>query len=187
MELLAAIASRRSVRAYAPRPVDRPTIERLIGTAVLAPNAINAQPWAFGVIEGAERLREYSSRAKAYLLDRMAASPQLEGYRDRLADPAFNIFYGAPALIVVYARGSVPYAAGDSCMAAYTLMLAAHDAGLGTCWIGFAEPLLQTEEVKRELGVPADCQAVAPLILGYPVGEAVRVPRNPPQILFWKQ
>ncbi len=185
MELMEALDTRRSVRSYTSRPVDHATMERLIGTAVLAPNAINAQPWAFGVLEGVTRLRTFSARAKAYLVERMETSSPLERYRERLADPSFNIFYDAPALIVVYARASVPYAVGDCCMAAYALMLAAHDAGLGTCWIGFAEPLLQTADVKSELGVPVDYQAVAPLVLGYPAGETPRVSRNPPQVLFW--
>ena len=54
------------------------------------------------------------------------------------SDPAFNIFYDAPALVIVYARPSTPYAVGDCSMAAYTPMLTAHDSGLATCWIGFA-------------------------------------------------
>jgi nitroreductase len=185
MELRDAIASRRSVRTYAARAVERPTIERLIRTAVLAPSATNAQPWAFGVLEGVDRLRDLSARAKAHLLERLAEFPHRQRYRERLSDPAFNIFYDAPALVIVYARPSTPYAVGDCSMAAYTLMLTAHDSGLATCWIGFAEPLLQTPEAKKELGVSSDLHVVAPLTLGYPASAPSPTPRNPPEILFW--
>jgi nitroreductase len=186
MELQDAVASRRAVRKYQDRPVDRETLEGLIQAAVLAPSATNAQPWAFGVVEGVERLRELSGRAKALLLGRFAESPHRQRYREILSDPAFNIFYGAPALVVVYSRPLTPYAVGDASMAAYTLMLAAHDRGLATCWIGFAEPLLQTAEAKAEFGVPADLVVVAPLVVGYPSAAMPPTPRNAPEMLFWK-
>jgi len=186
VELQDAIASRRAVRKYEPRVVERATIEQLIQAAVLAPSATNAQPWAFGVIEGSECLRELSARAKALLLEQFAESPHRQRYRDLLSDPAFNIFYDAPTLVVVYARPLTPYAVGDCSMAAYTLMLAAHDRGLATCWIGFAEPLLQTPDVKTELGVPNDLVVVAPIIVGYPAAVVEPTPRNPPEMLFWR-
>ncbi len=185
MELQEALASRRAVRKYDARPVDRATLDGLIGTAVLAPSATNAQPWAFGVIEGAARLRELSTRAKAHLLERFGDFPHRQRYRDLLSDPAFNLFYDAPSLVVVYARPLTPYAVGDCSMAAYTLMLAAHDRGLATCWIGFAEPLLQTAEAKAELGVPSDHTVVAPLVVGYPAAATPPTPRNAPEVLFW--
>ncbi len=185
MELIEGIRSRRAVRKYAARPVDRATIDGLIQAAVLAPSATNAQPWAFGVVEGPGRLRDLSTRAKALLLERMSDFPHRQRYKDVLADPAFNIFYDAPALVVVYARSLTPYAVGDCSMAAYTLMLAAHGQGLATCWIGFAEPLLQLPEVKAEFGVAAELRVVAPLVLGYPAEAVEPTPRNPPELLFW--
>ena len=50
----------------------------------------------------------------------------------------------------------------DCWLAAENLMLAATAKGLGTCCIGFAVGILNTEEVKRELGIPEDGAAVAP-------------------------
>lgn len=186
MELQDAIVSRRAVRRYQPRAVERATLEQLIQAAILAPSAMNAQPWAFGVIEGAARLCQLSTRAKALLIERFDQSRLPDRYREMLSDPAFNIFYDAPALVVVYARSDTPYAAGDCSMAAYTLMLAAHDRGLATCWIGFAEPLLQTAQAKADLGVPEDATVVAPLIVGYPAAPVAPTPRNPPDVLFWR-
>jgi len=186
MELQDALLSRRSVRKYEARAVERTTLEHLIQTAVLSPSATNAQPWAFGVVEGVERLRELSARAKALLLEQMGEFPHRQRYRELLSDPAFNIFYDAPALVVVYSHPLTPYAVGDASMAAYTLMLAAHDGGLATCWIGFAHPLLQTAEVKAEFGVPDDLKVVAPLVVGYPAAAMPQTPRNPPEMLFWR-
>jgi nitroreductase len=44
-------------------------------------------------------------------------------------------------------------------------MLAAHAAGLGTCWIGFAQGWLQTRDGKEALGLPAESLPVAPIMV----------------------
>jgi len=47
-------------------------------------------------------------------------------------------------------------------------MLAARDAGLGTCWVGFGRPWLNEPDTQAELGLPSGCHVVAPIALGYP-------------------
>ena len=186
MQLMEVLASRRSVRAYTSQPVDREAIKRLIRAATLAPSGMNSQPWAFGVIEGAERLRALSDRVKTDLLAKLAAMPALERYREALCDPAYNVFYGAPVLVVLYSR-PMPYDGRGACaMAAFSLMLSARDAGLGTCWIGFSESLLESQELKAELGVPAGYRVVAPIIIGHPVAIPPPTPRDEPEYLYWK-
>ena len=50
MDINEAISGRRSVREYTSQTVDDKTIHRLIDAAVLAPNAVNQQPWTFSVV-----------------------------------------------------------------------------------------------------------------------------------------
>jgi hypothetical protein len=57
-------------------------------------------------------------------------------------------------------------------------MLAAHDAGLGTCWIGFAQHWLGTPEGKAALGLPSSCTPIAPIVVGHPRRSAAPVPRK---------
>jgi nitroreductase len=189
MELLEAISSRRAVRSYAETPVGRETIEELIRVAVQAPSAMNSQPWAFGVVVGGEPLRRYSDRAKAALLAVLDQRPALEKYRANLGNPDFNIFYGAPALVLIYAKPGVGVSPETDCaLAAQNLMLAAREQGIGSCWIGFAHVLFDSPELKRELGVPEEYRVVAPIILGYPKGDMpAPTPRNAPEMLFWIQ
>ena len=185
MDLMQAITTRRSVRKYLPDPVGRETLEALIRAAIQAPSAMNSQPWAFGVIEGAETLRAYSDRTKTLLLSMAEKMPWIEGYRGMFEDPAFNIFYGAPALVLICATPSV-HGEGDCAMAAQNLMLAARGMDLGTCWIGFFGFLLNRPEEKAALGIPADYQPVAPIIVGRPDGEMPTPEREAPEMLFWK-
>jgi nitroreductase len=53
----AAIASRRSVRAFLPQPVPQQTIEAILSVASRAPSGVNTQPWKVTVLTGAAKQR----------------------------------------------------------------------------------------------------------------------------------
>ena len=182
MDIIEAIYHRRSVRDYKADPVPHKVIDALIAAAVHAPSAMNLQPWSFLVIEGRDPLSRYAERAKRHLLEMMCPGSPLSQYRDQLSDPAFDIYYGAPALIVIAATSDAAQSAEDCCMAAQNLMLAACGMGLGTCCIGFARPWLNLREAKSELGIPESYIPVAPIVVGYPRSAASRVPRKLPEI-----
>lgn len=186
MELMEAINSRRSIRNYTEQKVDKVIINELLQAAVQAPSATNSQPWVFAIIQDQERLRQYSDRAKALLLSVLDKSPTLIKYRAMLSKPDFNIFYNANTLIVIYAKPEGPHPVEDCCLAAQNLMLTAYGSGLGTCWIGFANGLLNLPEIKQELGVPEEYVAAAPIIVGYPQSAVPGVPKKTPEIIFWK-
>jgi hypothetical protein len=69
----------------------------------------------------------------------------------------------------------------------WSFMLAATALGLGTCPIGFALPALTDPETKRELGIPDDVTAIAPIIVGFAAGSPPPQQRREPQILAWKE
>jgi nitroreductase len=129
-------------------------IDNLVSAAVQAPSAMNLQPWAFLTIVGRVTLSQYSERAKRHLLETMTPDSPIFHYRDRLSEPAFDIFYGASVLVVIAATSDAAQSAEDCCLAAQNLMLAAHGMGLGTCCICFARPWLNLAETKAELGIP---------------------------------
>ena len=51
----AAITSRRSIRAFLPKPVERADIERILEVAARAPSGTNTQPWKVYVLTGQAR------------------------------------------------------------------------------------------------------------------------------------
>ncbi|MBS0336005.1 MAG: nitroreductase family protein [Proteobacteria bacterium] len=175
-----AIGTRRSVRAYTEQRPGEDVIHTLLEAAVRAPTAMHLEPWGFAIVQDRAMLKRYSDRAKAAL-------GEPPGHPEMLDDPDFNIFYDAGTLVVVCRRSSGPFADADCWLAAENLMLAAAEMGLGTCCIGFAVGVLNTPEAKRELNIPADGAAVAPIILGYPRGSVAQVPRKAPEILAWKK
>lgn len=185
MSLSEAIYSRRSVRSYEPTTVDDTTIRALLEMAVQAPSAMNRQPCGFSVVQDAARLRRYSDLAKQMLLAVTSGDAKAGRYAAMLSDPEFNIFYDAGTLVVVSVDAPDAYADADCWLAVQNLLLAARTRGLGTCCIGFAVGVLNTPEVKRELGVAPGGRVVAPIIVGTPRGSTPAVSRVPPRILSW--
>ncbi|MGZ5650680.1 MAG: nitroreductase family protein [Usitatibacter sp.] len=182
MDLNETITGRRAVLEYTAEAVDERTIRRLIHAAIHAPSAVNQQPWTFTVVRDQSVLDRVSRDAKSHMLATLPAGPQSDHFRPRLGDPDFHIFYHAPVLILISAIAQGPWIVEDCALAAENLMLAAYGAGLGTCWIGFAQGFLNTPEGKDALGLPAAWLSVAPIIVGHPKGVPPPVPRKVPEI-----
>lgn len=187
MDIKEAIYTRRSVRAYQSKPIEKALIEQCIDAAIQAPSAMNAQPWSFAVIQDAAVMKDISDRTKAHLLSQIDRMPAFEKYREALESPDFNVFYGASALIIICARPEMgPTPTIDCATAAQNLMLTARSLGLGSCWIGFAGMYLSTAEAKKQFGIPENYRVEAPVILGYPGGEFSTMERNPVEMIYWK-
>lgn len=182
MDVTQAIHSRRAVREFTAESVERAVLERLIDAAVQAPSAMNAQPWSFTVVEDRQLLSRVSTAAKAYLLRTPSQGASLHHLQEILNDPNFDIFYAAPALIVISSATPGQWAVEDCSLAAENLMLAACAEGLGSCWIGFAQAWLGTADGKAALGLAPNCLPVAPVIVGHPRSAMPQVPRRQPQI-----
>ena len=182
MELNAAITGRRAVREYTTQAINEASIRALIDAAIQAPSAVNQQPWTFTVVRDQNALDRISREAKSHMLATMPANSQSDHLRPHLVDPDFHIFYHAPVLVLISASAPGPWIVEDCALAAENLMLAAHAAGLGSCWIGFAQSYLNTSDGKKVLGLPAAWAPVAPIILGRARASPPPVPRRPPEI-----
>jgi nitroreductase len=150
MNVLEAIRMRRSVRAYASKPIPPDVLDRLRQALRFAPSACNLQPWRF-----------------IFVFD-----PQV---RQRLAQAAQDQLFIANAPLIVVGCGLPQQAyqtmggSGNSvdidvAIALDHLTLAAVAEGLGTCWIG----AFNERETKKLLCVPRQAKVVALMPVGYP-------------------
>ncbi len=189
MSVTDAIYQRRSVRDFTPEKVSEASIHMLLYAAIQAPTAMHEEPWAFAVIQDRKLLDRLSETAKQTIW-LQAQSEDNSGLARRsvniISDPAYNVFYNAGALIIIYGKPLGPFVVADCWLAAENLMLAACTAGLGTCVIGLAVPALNSPEWKRELDIPAEMTAYAPILIGYPAGTPPPPPRKPPELVSWK-
>jgi nitroreductase len=180
--VIEAIHARRSIRVYRADPVDRGLIEDLLWAAAQAPTppVSGASAWAFCVVDGVERLAAYGERAKRYARDHRTPG-DTSGWPDR---PGFKVFWDAPVLALICARRGNPEAPFDCCRAGQNLLLAAHAAGLGACWVGAPLPWLHSAGVAAELGLPSGFDASVAVILGHPAETPPGEPRPRP-VIHW--
>ena len=170
MTLIDALHGRRSIRHYLPTPLPRAQVEDLLWHAVQVPRPpISADDaWAFVVIAGAQRLAGLGARAKAYAAQHQA---RLQSPQQPWAWPSrddFEVFWGAPVLVLMCARQRHPEAPFDCCRAGQNLALAAHAAGLGSCWVGSPLPWLASDEGRQAVGLPAGYEVAVAMVLGHP-------------------
>jgi len=182
MDLKEAIYTRRSVREFGTDPVNEKTLRELIEAAVQAPSAVNQQPCSFCVVRDKALLTKISREAKAHMVKTSPVGLMSHHFEQILNDSNFDIFYHAPALIVISTVSEIAWAVEDCALAAENLMLTARGAGLGTCWIGFAQAWLGTSEGKAALKLPPAYKPVAPIIVGHPKSVPSPVLRREPEI-----
>ncbi|HXF51862.1 MAG TPA: nitroreductase family protein [Dehalococcoidia bacterium] len=191
MDAIEAIRTRRSIRAFLPRPVPEGLIEELVALACAAPAPHHTQPWRF-VTLGAE--------ARETLAEAMGAAWRSDLERDGL--PAERIeallarsrtqILGAPALVLGglvdeglrrwpderRRQAEWGLAMHSFGAALQNLMLAAHAKGLASFWI--SAPLFCPDAVRRALRLPEAFVAQALVALGYP--DPSYRPRNRPPV-----
>lgn len=184
------INNRRAIRSYLTKPVPYEKIQALIEFANKAPSAMNLQPWSFVVVENAELLKEISNEVKKSLLNNPFFSKEKGEHGVHfLNDPDFDIFHGAPSLVVICAKDNVHKefnTESDCFLAAENFMLAATGLGLGTCPIGLATDLLGESEMRGRLGIPQNFTPVLPIVIGYPKSKPHFIGRNAPVIKWVK-
>ncbi len=186
VDVLEAIYRRRAVRDYTGEALTRAEIEGLLEAAIMAPSAVNAQPWAFVVLQGHEELARYAREGRDLLVTSADANGDQTGAQllQLVSASDFELFHRAPAVILIYAtdQNSVP----ECFLAAQNLMLAAWAMGLGTCPIGLARPLFALERVKVELKIPPSWSHALAIAVGHPSGETPPTPRRAALVVTWR-
>lgn len=165
-DMLSLMRSRRSVRSYSSKPVPRELVTQCLEASRLAPSACNSQPWYFVIADEQGLLEELRSCAVHRGMNRFAKQ--------------------APVIAALFSRGSslpakfgsmvkgTAYDLIDIGIAAEHFCLAAADAGLGTCMIGWFDKKRAAEAA----GVPRTMKPLLLITLGYPAEDTVREKRR---------
>lgn len=192
------VRQRRSIRRYQPVPVPRAVVEALLETAIWAPSAHNRQPWRFCVVIEQPVKEELSRRmGDAWRQDMSADGADPALIEQRVATSRARLT-GAPVLVIpcvsledmdVYPDGERNraewlMAVQSVALASQNLLLAAHAAGLGACWI--CAPLCVPSLVVETLDLPAHWQPQAIITLGYPAEQRERERTPVAQRVVWR-
>ena len=162
MNTIEAIMSRYSTRSFTDRPITDEDMHTLLCAAMSGPSCANKRDWAFLVTRDRE------------LMDKIA---------DRNGRPAQPLYKASACVIVCgdveRAFPKAPeYWVIDGAIAAQNLILAAHELGIGSVWLG-CYPQMERVTAQAELfGLPETVVPHSVIALGYPDEEAIQAPKK---------
>jgi nitroreductase len=145
MDVLEAMAARRSIRRFTDKPVSREVEERLLRAAFSAPTANNARPWHFVVVRAAALRAELARQ---------------HDYTAMLAQ--------APLVIAVLGDPSSEWWIEDCSAATENILLEATELGLGSIWCGVRDPHGDEREYGAVLDVPREWRILSLVGIGHP-------------------
>ena len=194
MNAYEAITGRRSLRQLSTLPVPQPLIQKLLYAACLAPAPHHTKPWRFIQLE--------SARSRSRLAEAMGAAWQRDLQGDGvpeeqiayLLDRSRRRIEGAPALVLGCLvgdglrawpdkrrrRAEYRMAVQSMGCALENMMVAAQGEGLASYWI--SAPLFCPDAVRDALDLPAEYEAQALVVFGYPQAGVTPRPRQEPDL-----
>ena len=128
-DVLEQMKTRRSVKKYKPDMVPQEIIDKVTEAGLYAANGMGRQATIIIQVTNKEM------RDKLSELNR-----QIGGWKE-----GFDPFYGAPAVLVVLGKKDCPTHVYDGSLVMGNLMLAAHELGVGSCWIHRAKEEFETD------------------------------------------
>ena len=187
----AAVTSRRSVRDFSDKPVDRAAVLRAVAAAVTAPAPHHTAPWRFVLVESPEaRTRLLDAMAEQWAADLRGDGFDEAAVRRRLRRG--DLLRAAPYLLVPCLVPTGTHAYPDERRAAaertmfhaamgagvQNLLIALAAEGLGSCWV--SSTLFCPDVVRGELELATDWEPIGSVAVGYAAQSPPdRTPRDP--------
>lgn len=190
---------RRSIRRYLSRPVEAELLVQLLELAARAPSAHNRQPWRWAVVITPEGKAELAEKMGAAFRRDLLRDGVPEARADEMVVRSRQRIVTAPVVLIacltmeemdVYpdpARQQCEWlmAAQSVALAAGNLMLGAHAAGMGSCWI--CAPIFCPDVVREALHLPLTWEPQGLITLGYPADQGRDRERKPvADVTVWR-
>lgn len=187
------LRSRRSIRTYREKEVERDQVTRLIEIARYAPTGTNSQQVHWLVVSSRSRVVKLAGMVIDLIREMietehpMSKKFNLPGFVSAWEQGVDIISRGAQALVITHAPREYSLAQVDCISALAYYDLAAQTLGLGSCWAGFFMiAFSQYQPLTDELALPDGHRVFGAMMTGYPKFRYQRlVPRNTPNIT-WK-
>ena len=151
MEFSELISERYSVRSFKPEHLPQEVVDKILGAGHKAPTGCNYQPQRILVLNTDESINKLRGCTKCH--------------------------FGAPtAMLICHNKNESwkrPYDGAlsspvDAVIVTTYLMLAAHNIGVGSCFVMYFNPAA----VREAFGIPENIEPTALLVLGYPSEDA---------------
>lgn len=163
------IMTRRSVRDYKEKAVDREQMAKVIECGIYAPSAMNKQTWAVRVVDDKAFLDGVTEIA-------VKQNPKLKEQANFR-----NFFRNAPTVAFIACPEESYSGEYDCGLLSENMMLSAWSMGIGSCCLGSVVPVMNSEEAKpymERLNLPEGYKLLVAIAFGYPAGEAPVAPER---------
>lgn len=164
-DVLDKIKSRRSIRKFKSDAIPEDILNKIIEAGTYAATGMNKQSPIIVAVTNKDA-RDKLSRANC----------KIGGWKE-----GFDPFYGAPVVLIVLADKNFAHAVYDGSLVMGNLMLAAHELGIGSCWIHRAKEEFEQPEWKqwlKSIGVEGEYIGVGHCVLGYVDGDYPPAPKR---------
>ena len=151
MEFEKLIAERYSVRNFVQKHLDQKDIDKILAAAHLAPTGCNYQPQRILVMNTDKSTQKLKDCTKCHFN----------------APCAMLVCYNKDESWVRKYDGALS-APVDAAIVTTHMMLAAHNIGVGSCWVMHFDPTA----MKSTYNIPENFEPVALLVMGYPAEDA---------------
>lgn len=164
MEFQELLKKRRSVRKFLPQSVEKEVLRSVVDMALSAPSSRNSHSTSFMIVTSREILEKLS----------------------QMRDYGSAFVKGAPAAILILGdRTKTDLSQVNSSISATMVQLAAVEMGLSSCWVhveGRPQKMAEADGaqaidlVRELLPIPAECDVLCAVALGYSDFEPASIP-----------
>ena len=164
------LLERRSIRAYKKELVPKETLDTILEAGKYSPSGMGQQSTLMVVTQDPELVARLSKMNAAVM--------------GSTSDP----FYGAPTVIIVFSDSKMGTCVENGSLVMGNLMLAAHDLGIGSCWIHRAKEEFESDwgkKILKSLGIEDEYEGIGHCALGYVDGDYPDViPRKENRVFY---
>lgn len=158
METIKAIFTRKSVREFLDRKIPDEDIRKILAAGMSGPSCVNSRQWSFIVVKDKDTLSKMADAngSPARPLRGAALAVLVCGDLERAFSPA-------PDYWII-----------DASIAAQNMILAAHDMGIGSVWLGTYPQMDRVREQSRLFKLPETIVPHSIIAFGYPVSQELQ-------------
>jgi len=156
MDLINALEKRRTIRKYTQQKIPLEVLEEIIRVTRLSPSASNRQPLEYLLITDDEKIEKVFETVK------------WAGYITPKGNPQEGEKPTAYAVILIREDLKTTFTTHDVGAAAQSMMLAALNEGIASCWLGSVD----REKLRSNFNIPMKYVIDTVIAMGYPAEES---------------
>lgn len=169
------IMSRRSIRKYKPKAVEREKMQTIVECGINAPNGMNKQSWEVRVVDNPEFINGLTEIFKK----ENPKAAERPGFQ--------NMFNNAPTVVFIANDPAYDMSQIDCGLLGENMILSAWSMGIGSCCLGGPVRFMKSSaavEYMKKLGFSEGYELLYAIAFGYPDEMPAAKPREVSKVKF---